>query len=89
MGLYSLLFFVGECLLIWISLIRQQRFAVAIFGSGLTLLVLWWLTVAFDVTYLYRRLNLSIYIPLFCAIGLTLAGFIGVLVKLIIWWNKR
>ena len=86
MGLGEIIFLGLFVAALWISLMRRQLLAVCVAGIGLLLLAWFGLSVAFGESHPflavpYRITN--IYVFLFVAVELTLAGGIAMLVRFV------
>jgi len=75
-----------EGLLIWCCCIQRQKFALGFFlgGGGLFLLpiALAFLGSRINLSFLFDRIPLGIYLPIILGLMIMGAGFVGLLVKL-------
>lgn len=83
MGVYTLGLALLELLFIGVALARGQKYAPWVLVLGLLIIALWVLTVRFEIGFPYDRLGLNIYVTLIIGILCTVAGFTGVIVRLL------
>jgi len=70
-----------EAALVWAALVDKQRYCIAVFAVGVCILVLWILSLRFQISFPYQKLGLNIHLVLILGLGISVAGTIGIIVR--------
>jgi hypothetical protein len=84
MGLYEIFLVFFELMLICICLISDQKYYFIILVSGLICLGLFVFSILVDISFVYQKLGISIYLVLIISLMFIFAGTVGAVTKLII-----
>lgn len=79
MGLYTIILFFTEIILLVLALIKHQKFALLIFLTGVSILALLAMTICFQISFPYDKLNINLYLAFIISVMLIVAGFVGIL----------
>ena len=72
-----------QALLIWIAVIKKQKFGLWLLLSGIAVFILLAGTVCLLPLFPHQNIHFNIYLVFFVSVMLTLAGLIGLLTKLL------